>query len=152
MQSLSFRYRGISLLELMLALIVIAAILFTATRYYKITAESLRVEKAVTMTTNIINATHQWSETVPDISTVLSLQKLVEAGLIPQSYLSGNPWRGSLSVSAATNASFTIQMDGILPASSCENLLEKMQQYSAGPIPPCSKVNGKYTISMNFEL
>lgn len=151
MQSLRFQYRGIGLLELMLTLIVITAILFAATRYYRITSESARVERAVSMTTNIVNATHQWAETVPNLNN-LSLQKLVDAQLIPYDYLKGNPWGGALNFHYIGSNTFQINMNGILPGTSCESLREKMQKYVSESTYRCQKQgNGKYTITMSFQ-
>lgn len=162
MQFLSLRCRGIGLLELMLTLIVIAAILFLVTRYYNITQESLRVEKAVTMSTNIVNGTHQWAETVTSISPI-SIQKLIDADLVPASYANGNPWGGDLEVYAPAfpgDYFFTVYMSGIPAAASCENLREKMQKYAydpanpynPAPIPPCIlQGNNKYAITMWFK-
>lgn len=151
MQSSNFRSRGIGLLELMLTLLVLAAILFSATRYYKITQENLRVEQAVTMVSNTITAAHQWSESVTD-TTGLTLQTLINAGLVPPSYAKGNPWGGKFLVSWV-NYLLTLRVNGIPRQESCVSLREKMQNYfNPNHLnPECVRTGGgTYSIMMTF--
>ena len=124
------KFRGISLLELMLALVIIAMIVFTVTRYYSVTEENLKVTQAVEMINNIVKASYQWVEGQPDFKNI-SIQALIDAGLIPDSY-KVNPWKGAVTIPGSTLASvLTINMYD-LPRTSCQNLLEKLKGQSKG--------------------
>lgn len=124
--------RGISLLELLLSLVVITAILFAATRYFSITSENLKVTQAEEMINNVANASFQWVQGYPDFSSLISIQTLIDAKLLPDNYssITINPWRGSITVRGWPYDTSYVQiiMNGV-PVASCKNLLRRMQHY-----------------------
>lgn len=121
------KFQGVSLLELMLALVIIAMIVFTVTRYYSVTEENLKVTQAEEMINTITKASYQWGEGQPNY-TALSTQTLITAGLIPDNY-KVNPWKGDTIISGTVPYPSTqpyIRMTNV-PLASCQNLLEKLK-------------------------
>jgi prepilin-type N-terminal cleavage/methylation domain-containing protein len=161
--SVQRKQQGVSLLELMLALLVISGLLLLATRYYQQTRESLRVTQAIEMINNVVNASYKWLAGQPNFSSSnpsFSIPILVTAQFLPQSYgttviNTANPWKGSINVVAAStdNNYITISLSNI-PPKSCQNLIEKMQNRAITiggnkQIPTCSSGTTQ-TFSMSF--
>lgn len=124
--------RGVSLLELMLVLLIIAIITFSATYYFRVVLINLRVAQAEEMINNIVNAAYKWNEGTTNFTT-LTLDQLINAGLVPTSYRN-NPWQrtgASVQVSGSTNSpnSFFITFNSV-PATDCQNLAEKIKRYA----------------------
>lgn len=128
------RSTGIGLLELMLSLLVIAIIIFTATKYFTLTSENLRVAQAGEMVNNITDASYKWSQGQPDFTNV-SIQALNLSGFLPNDYDKG-PWPGStISIAPdSTKQKIVITITG-MTATACQNLAEKMVKYGAVVIP-----------------
>jgi Tfp pilus assembly protein PilE len=119
--------RGISLLELMLALVVVGALLLLVTRYYQQTRENMRIAQAIEMINNAVNAGYKWLEGQPNFKAV-KVTVLADSQFLPQSYKEGNanPWKGTIDVVSANNSDYmTVILTGI-PTKSCQNLKEKM--------------------------
>jgi type II secretory pathway pseudopilin PulG len=126
-QSNHRKFHGISLLELMLALVIIAMIVFTVTRYYSVTEENLKVTQAEEMINNIVKGSYQWGQGQPNY-TALSTQALIDAGFIPDNY-KVNPWKGLTVISGTVPYPSTqpyIRMTDI-PVASCWSLYEKIK-------------------------
>ena len=126
---------GISLLELMLALIIISTIIFSGIRFFRVARESERVTAAVSQVRQVAKASYQWLAGNTDFSSV-SIQALVSAGLLPTNFSDGtkaNPWSGIISVSASSANPQQIQIElDSLPAASCESLKEKLANSGTG--------------------
>ncbi|MGB6977090.1 MAG: type 4 pilus major pilin [Gammaproteobacteria bacterium] len=124
--SMPSEQKGISLLELMLALVVISALLLLATRYYQQTRENLRVAQAIEMTNNVVNASYKWLEGQPSFSGI-SIPTLISSQFLSKSYDgNSNPWKGTIAVGPATDTSYIVVTLTNIPSKSCQNLKEKM--------------------------
>ncbi len=121
------KQRGIGLLELMLSLLVIAALIFLVTRYFTTTSENLKVSQAEEIINTLSKASYHYLEGQPNFKNI-SLTQLVQLGLIPNTFADTNPWRGAIDIKPSSdNANVVITLTG-LPAASCNNLKEKLQK------------------------
>jgi len=136
------RQRGISLLELMLALLVIVAVLFVVSQYFRTARENLRITQAVEMVNAIAKASYTWLEGNPNFNSNLTncsggtssptlICTLVAAGLLPAQYANVatvNPWQQA--VNAYGRGSDPSQLEIVMYIGlpdSCYNLLYKLQ-------------------------
>lgn len=119
------KYRGIGLIELMLVLLIIVIIIFTATYYFRVTSENLKVTQAEEMINNIVQASYKWLEGNPNFAGI-NIDVLQSAGFLPANY-DTNPWKGKVSIEASSpdNSKLLLKMEAI-PTESCTNLVEKM--------------------------
>jgi len=106
---IEYKQRGISLLEVMLSLVIIAAILLAATKFYESTRRSQLVNAAGSMIQALTTANGSWFYTyqslAPKGGSPVSLSLLQEAGLVAADISSstGNPWGGGVEVSPIEN-------------------------------------------------
>lgn len=123
------KLRGIGLLELMLSLLIIAALIFLVTRYFTTTSENLKVSQAEEMINTLASASYHFLEGQPNFKTV-SLTQLSQLGLIPATFLSknANPWQGSVEVKPSSDDSKVVIILSGVPSTSCTNLIEKLQK------------------------
>lgn len=143
MKNLRFKYcQAVGLLELMLALALIAIILIMTTRYYTAASGSQKVDSATQMVISTRAAVDEYMAGNPN-ATVPSVTELVQAGLLPTTFLNGSndnnhtvsPWATAptsdqLSISAATGG-FSVTM--ITPtASVCSALSNQLQSTIEG--------------------
>ncbi len=123
------KQRGIGLLELMLSLLVIAALIFLVTRYFTTTSESLKVSQGEEIVNTLTKASYHFLEGQPDFKNI-SLSQLTQLGLIPNTFLlaNANPWHGSIDIKPSSDNSKVVIILNGLPITSCNNLVEKLQQ------------------------
>lgn len=129
---------GVTLLELMLVLSVIAAIALAVTRYYATAREEAKITQAVSMVNDVVSASFTWvggfsnfggdPQASPPIS--LNTSTLVKAGLLPAIYLkaNANPWQGSIKVAVgkADTNKMEVTLDKV-PINSCTALKKKIE-------------------------
>jgi Tfp pilus assembly protein PilE len=131
------KYIGISLLEVMLSLAIIAIILVMATRYFTITMHSEQGNEGVRTLQTVMKGSDDWfwtyktyqsSTNNPDIS----ITALANLGLVPKNFTepNANPWGGTIEVTptSATEVSITLTN---LNLASCQNLVATMQNNGA---------------------
>lgn len=121
-----FKQRGISLLEVLLSLSVIAVILVMATRYYSSAQQSQQVSNMVSMVSGIVTAETQYK--VAHSNSLAPINILVTQGYLPNDF-GKDPWGGTLSVTT-TASPYTISSDSKIPDNAC-TLLNGMLQGSA---------------------
>jgi len=106
--------KGISLLELLFAILVVTTVIFMATRYVKVGQDGANVTKAITQIRTVVEASYDWVRVEPnfcgkgnfadhnclDPAQQLSLQKLVDSKLLPKEYDNKDisPWRSEMIV------------------------------------------------------
>lgn len=139
--------KAIGLLELMLALSVIALIVIMSTRYYT-SAQTAQKIQAATDQVNAVRGAMQ--NAVVGINTNLgyvpSIGKLVTLGFLPPSIIgmssmsaaaakdSGiNPWGGSIYVRHSSGLLFKVVVESIPSLQACRALKAKLEATSASP-------------------
>ena len=100
------RQTGISLLEVMLSLSIIAIILVMATRYFFVASNNQNVNKVRGQIGTVVSALQEYRNQNPNYASV-SLNVLVVGGFVPQnndvsgsagSYVLNNPWNSPITV------------------------------------------------------
>lgn|SRR3989338_7221836 len=129
---LGYRKRsGISLLEVMLSITVIAIIVLTATRYYSSTSSSRKVNDATQIIKNVNAALDEWQNMMKNNQTppVLSTVALVNVGLLPANFAAtgANPWGGSIQTTISRSGQYTITLTSV-PQGDCLTLVQVMQR------------------------
>lgn len=115
--------KGIGLLELMLSLAIIAILLITATRYYKITRTSQQVNTAADIVIAVYTAGSAWLQSQNDFSGEM-LSKFVANGSLPTDFSKPNinPWGGQVtSRGGSTPTTLAVTLTNI-PRNACEDL------------------------------
>lgn len=133
--SLRRTQRGVSLIELMLALAIIAIILVIATRYFARANLSQQISNATDQVMGVRAAANSYLNDKSGQTVTLNMGTLVGAGYLPQSYAGTtgtagvgiNPWNGNISVAytSGTTRSYDITITEV-PAGACKLLAEKL--------------------------
>lgn len=126
--------RGVSLLELMLALAVIAILLIMATRYFTTANVNQQVNNAVDQFTGVRGAVTNYLNDNKNTDTV-DISTLVTGGYLPKTYggpagdgAGGNPWDGDISVTLTSGArSFEVTTTAV-PQPACPMLTSRLGQ------------------------
>lgn len=143
---------GIGLLELMLALAIIAIIILTSTRYYSVTESSRKVNDATVLIQNVLVAGEKWLATHPNYSGA-SLSAFVDRNYLPET-AKLHPWGGTVEVIAAGSGSkLTITLNNIL-RKDCLNLANRIStMMPCEPKPNYSAYcpAGGATFSLEFD-
>lgn len=123
MKKLRQKIVGIGLLELTLALSVIAIIITLATRYFIITTASQKTNEAAEMIANLAVAGEKWLVTHNDYDDLTKLQDLQDRNYFPKT-VENNPWGGNITVIGKGNT-LSITLSGI-PQTNCLSLAQKL--------------------------
>lgn len=115
--------RGISVLEVMLSLAIIAIILVMATRYYKSASQSQQVSNGLSVLHGIVAAETSYA-TANNNAYGGGILVLIGDGYLPKS-LQYDPWGGQIGVQANTG-SFTVTFT-MVPSGVCNALTGIMQ-------------------------
>jgi prepilin-type N-terminal cleavage/methylation domain-containing protein len=122
---LKLKQRGISLLEVMLSLAIIAVVLVMATRYFGIATISSKVNQATSMISEIRQGYARYVMDTND-SVGGTLETLAKGGYITKETgagaKDGNPWGGAIVMSISLPQ--TITFEGI-PTKDCTNLANR---------------------------
>lgn len=125
---------GISLLELMLTLVIIATILVASMRFFAVANENAKVSNAVTMIHEISDASFKWYEANPQFdATKFTLANLVTMQLLPNKYKEPdniNPWGGSVAIEGS-GEHFNVSMSNV-SIKSCNMLEGKFFEFPPG--------------------
>ncbi len=139
------KIRGISLLELLLSLALIAILLVMVTRFYESTQGSQRTNDAVEILQHLVAASDKWFALYKSYQKTgngdIGLVKLTGLGWIPQNFMlaNANPWGGAINVEPedSSHVKFTLAE---VPAKDCLNLQELMQK-ELGLVGTCDSEN-----------
>lgn len=140
------RLRGISLLEMLLVISIMAAVIVSTTRYLFSTTLTLSVNQTIDQLQQSVEASYAWLRTAhqadfqgPDKetgTTAISLDKLKQAGLVAAT-AGQNYWGGAVHILPSTNpAQVEIELDQI-PESACLQLAGRMKNIDAPESPGC---------------
>ncbi|MCH9770086.1 MAG: prepilin-type N-terminal cleavage/methylation domain-containing protein [Gammaproteobacteria bacterium] len=129
------KQRGISLLEVLLSLSIIAIILIMATRYFFVANENKNVNQVRAQIGALLAATQLWKGSNPSYEN-LSLEQLISTGDFPSSANVKNnklydPWGDEIMLAPTGVSGFTITVT--LPtATDCNKLLSSYPQGASG--------------------
>lgn len=127
-------YAGISLLESLLAIIIIASISMMAVRYYLITIQNNRINQAINQISRLTKASYEWLQVQhqADFSgtpsgTAISLDELLNDQLITNQTDTTDPWGGKISLSPGSDPSYIAISLENLPQKACKNISQQLK-------------------------
>jgi prepilin-type N-terminal cleavage/methylation domain-containing protein len=142
-------HRGISLLELMLSLAIIAILLVTATRYYNMTRSSQHVNEAAQMITAVYAAAQSWlandqlksQNMIPDFTNI---------GILPKQFTNPNinPWGGAITATGQSATSLLVTLTQV-PTTDCNELLQQFKEKIPNSSAAC---DDKQNFNITFQL
>lgn len=126
--------KAISLLEILLALIIIASITMMAVRYFIITSRDAKITHAIRQVKTLTRASYAWLDAQrqadfsdKDGGTAVSTSALLEAQLIDSPQDTTDPWGGAIEVAPGSNPSYVKIELGQLPEKDCRNLTQQLK-------------------------
>lgn len=138
--------KGISLIEILFVVMIVAVITTMAIQFYAQSVSSTRVSQALTLIQEINKASREWLQTPgaidgsgdqypADFSQLPPnpLSAFKTQGLLPceNNSCQTNPWGGPVSIAAnANNPQFMTITLSLLPKSDCARLQESMKNYA----------------------
>jgi len=126
---------GISLLECLLSLAIIASITAMTVRYYVITTRDSRVSHAISQIKRITSASYEWLSlqrqadfSNADGGQTITKEQLVNDQLLPNSNDTMNPWGGAIQVSSGTDDAKYVKITlNNIPQLACRNLTQQLK-------------------------
>lgn len=126
---------GISLLECLLAITLIASITMMAVRYYMITLRSMHVSQAIAQVNRLTGASYEWLRlqnqtdfSGEDTGEAISIQLLLNAELIHLNTDTIDPWGGNITITPGlTDTSYVAITLPNIPQKDCLNLTQQLQ-------------------------
>lgn len=146
------KYSGIGLLELMLALAIIALLLIAATRYYLIARAAEQVEEGGNIVTAVYSAGQNWLEN-KDTLTGVTITDFVANASVPSDFGKTNatPWGGSIGVTGNANV-LTLTFDKI-PATVCQNIKPKiLNKFANSTLTQDCPTSGTGSLGIAFTM
>ena len=133
---------GISLLEVLLSLSIIAIILVMATRYFFVASNNDRINTVRQQLGSLVAAVHSWKDQNPQYNNNLTISALYEDGFLARSsslVVSGNqaslydPWGQEITINSGTDSA-TIKL-ALPKLSDCKTLQNSFKDAncSGGP-------------------
>lgn len=150
MSTIPRRQHGISLLEMLLVISIVATVLVGTTRYLFSTALTLSVNQTIDQLQQGVGASYAWLRAAhqadfqgPDKetgTTAISIDKLKQAGLVATA-AGQNYWGGAVHILPAQNPNqVEIELDQI-PDAACLQLAGRMKNVDAPESPGCVSHN-----------
>ncbi len=143
--------KGIGLLELMLAMAIIAILTLMATKYFTSTKRDELVTQGITLVQDIVSASASYVPPSDGSAQVASKSNITASGMLPEQYAGGNtPWNGATWTVNSSNTSSNDVQVGItgLPAYACTDLVNKFK--SIGNVTDASSCSGG-SFDMTFQ-
>ena len=148
---------GISLLEVLLSLVIIATITTMAIRYFTVTNRSMRVSTSIKEIAHLTNLSYEWlqAQRQNDFSgkptgTSISMQVLADTRLIGnlerEKY---NPWGGTISIEPGANPSYVKITLTHIPQKDCRAIVRQLKNINHLSDTPCGSAYGN-TFSGEF--
>lgn len=148
------KQRGISVLEVMLSLAIIAVILVMATRYYKTAQQSQQVKNALNMVGGIVDAevdyaaanSNAYNGSIEDLST----KGYLPPGIGGTGATAGNdPWGNPIGLQTNSGGGFTITFTQV-PVNTCNELASIVNQQQV-QTATCGAGTGYVAFTATYE-
>lgn len=144
------KLNGISLIECLLSLAIIASISLMAVRYYIVTTRDMRVSEAITQIKRITSASYEWLSiqrqndfSGSDGGQTITIQQLVEDKLINDTKDTLTPWGGQVQVAPADDDSKYIKITfNNVPQQACHNLAQQLDYINKDKTNTCENKRG----------
>lgn len=148
---------GISLLEVLLSLVVIATITTMAIRYFTVTTRSMRVSTSIKEIKRLTNISYEWLEAQHQIDfsgkptgSPISMQVLADTRLIENlDHEKYNPWGGTINVEPGSNPSYVKITLTQIPQKDCRAIVRLLKNSNHLKNTPCGSAYGN-TFSGEF--
>lgn len=141
---------GIGLLELMLALAIIAMMMVAASKYYQSTQVARRVQTAVENVQALYSANERWVQ--DGHAAAGALGDFMTNGYLPEDFATtANPWGGTITVNALDTVYLKATFSKV-PLNDCNNVTSKLDNKFFVKAVDCTTTSGSAIISMNKEL
>lgn len=130
---------GISILELLLALAIIAILLVMAVRYFELTRVAQQINNALHIISNIDTAAESWLQTHDDFTNV-TLQSFIDDSLVPANFAQqhANPWNGDIEVNANDKNNLALDLSfSNVPQNICQDLKNNVMQHYPNSTADC---------------
>lgn len=145
--------KGISLLEMLFVIVIGAAVVVSAFRYFGVTNRSVRVTHAIQQVTMLTQTSYEWLDSQSqdnfssaDGGTAISMQQLIDAGLIKNNNKeTRDPWNGNITIepgSDPTKVQITLTQ---IPKKTCKDLAKRLDKKSKITMPNCANTYSNYT-------
>lgn len=143
---------GLSLLEVIFSLTIIAVILAVVVHYFYDNQLNLQVSKAATQIQQLASVSYEWqtAQSQKDFSGI-SIDALQAAGLLEKNsdYTGLDPWGGHFVVSADADNPHYVQIAlPSIPESACNNLREKMKNLAHAQASDIDCSQNNYFVSL----
>ena|SRR3990167_9503787 len=120
---------GITLLEVVLVLAVVASILLLTVRYFMMTSSHENVNRAMTQIQTLTKASYEWLQIQRQADfasgNAIDITQLQQAGLI-SAVDRVDPWGGNIVISPADDANYVRINMADVPQKACKNLRQRM--------------------------
>ncbi len=145
------KQQGISLLEVLLTLTIMALITMMSVRYFNQAIVSREVEQAVLQIQQLTQVSYEWLEAQKqaDFSSqnggqMISLQTLETAGFL-NNRLMQDPWGGAVQIEAGADPSYVHIVLTQVPQKACRNLNRQLQTMNHAPTSQCDGLINNYS-------
>lgn len=148
------KVNGISLLEILLVLAIIATITTMSVRFFLISKRSMRVEQAMTQIKNLSQASYQWLQgqrqenfSGSASGAGISIDKLIQAGFVQKKEVT-DPWGGEYKVEPGSDNQFVKISVTKVSQMACVNLRRQLKNVTRNHtvmIKCASKGNNTYS-------
>ena len=133
--------QGISLLEVMLSLLVIASIIFVVLRYAGPARQQTQITEAIRQINTLSDASFRYLEGQPSLKNV-SIKELADKGFLPSRYQSTepykNPWRNEITIAPYGANDQLLSIKSQVPTMTICNALKSRVLKFAAPASSCS--------------
>ncbi len=136
------KQQGISVLEVMLSLGIIAIILVMATRYYRSASISTQVSNGLSVLHCIVAAETNYGLANSNSYTT-DISALIAGNYLPKN-LSQDPWGGTISLAALPGQGIAITFPSV-PLPVCNNLMKVVQSEAQVMSGSCGSDPGSFT-------
>ncbi len=142
---------GVTVIELLLVLAVIAAVLLGSTKLYQIVDNNRKVNDAVDMILAVYQAGGQY-DTLP-VNADNMIPTFVDQGYLTSDFEqdSANPWGGSVKATTPSANQLSVTLSNV-PAELCSNLGAKFKKMNNAQATPCDAEKTAQDFKVTFNM